>query len=80
MLKIDKKFKDIFLRNNIIKHEIISPLKTYRLYMFDNNKAMFIETKFGEGCFNDFLKMDKDGFSYEKHEIDKYNIYIMTYK
>ena len=77
MLKIDKKFKDIFLRNNIIKHEIISPLKTYRFYMFDNNKAMFIETKFGEGSFNNFLKMNENDFLYEKHEIDKYNIYII---
>ncbi|MBR6516910.1 MAG: hypothetical protein IKT40_08745 [Bacilli bacterium] len=81
MLKIDKKFKEEYLPNEVVKTESISPFKSYRFYTFENNnKAMFVELKSMQGCFDKFYELTKNNIAdYQKHVLDKHNVYILTY-
>ena len=68
MLKIDNKICERFFPNLTPKFEFITPFKTFRFYMYEDNKFIGIETNGGEGEMERKLKeiMEMDIIYYIK--------------
>ena len=80
MLKIDEKYAKKFFPNLTPKFETISPFKTFRLYMYENNMFMCVETKLSNGemikIMNTAIKYSNAKYEYEKHSFNKHNVYV----
>ncbi len=77
MLKIDKKYSEKFLPGLKVKSEMISPYKGFRLYSYEQNRFMCIETELGKGIVKEhMLDPFKDKLMYETHIIGKHTIYV----
>lgn len=83
MLKVDEKYAKKFFPNLTPKFETISPFKTFRLYMYENNTFMCVETKLSDG---EFLKIMETAvnyadakYEYEVHNFKKHNVYVCKF-
>ena len=63
MLKIDKKYSEKFLPGLEVKSEMISPYKGFRLYSYEQNRFMYIETELGKGIVKEHILDPFKGYS-----------------
>ena len=82
MLKADEKYAKKFFPNLIPSVECVSPLKMFRIYNYEGNRFLCVETKMSNGSIVDILNKASElggtTINFEKHEFDKHNVYVGT--